>query len=123
LGLDANEGGSLEAHPLTDHLKALEEAVFDWLEASDYKLASREEQKVRRMEALVPQNVDAEMPEAYRLWRMCQEHNTMWWDGNMAAQPHILMLEFSVCANASYDFDEERVRVNRIIKRNAIRDG
>lgn len=68
-----------------------------------------------RKQALIPTNMDAEMPEVYRLWRTCKEWNTPWWDGGLAAQPRLLMLEFSVCAAAHRDSQGDLANIERIL--------
>ncbi len=72
-------------------------------------------QRVMRKEGLVPTDASAEMPESYRLWRMCQRNNTLWWDGGMSNQPHILMLEFAVCETEYNSFQEYRNNMEHIV--------
>ena len=93
-------------NPLKKHLEALEGAVFDWLELQSYEDASIETQVQLRREALMPGNMKAEMPEPYRLWRACERHNKLFWDGGIADQPHILMMEFSACERATQSFQK-----------------
>ena len=58
-----------------------------------------------RAGAILPVNWEAEMPEAYRLWRSCKKWEKLFWDGGIANQPHILMMEFTVCERTSDQFD------------------
>jgi len=69
-----------------------------------------------RKEGLLPEDAEAEMPESYRIWRMCQDNNKQWWEGGMSHQPHILMLEFAVCELARDQFNgEQKANMERII--------
>ena len=68
-----------------------------------------------RKEALLPANLEAEMPEVYRTWKTCKEWGVLWWEGGLAAQPHLLMLEFSVCQNASTEFQDQLINMERIL--------
>jgi len=68
-----------------------------------------------RKAALLPGNVDAEMPEPYRLWRICKRWNKLWWAGGMADQPHILMMEFAVCAAADAQFQGDLANMEKIL--------
>jgi hypothetical protein len=95
--------------------------VLEYLEASLYRGADPATQIVMRKEGLMPANPEAKMPEPYRIWRICQQHNTLWWSGGISNQPYIMMLEFDVCAAASADFDEQTENYRRII--NAKRPG
>lgn len=56
------------------------------------------------------------MPEPYRLWRMCRNSN--YWPGGMANQPHLLMMEFTVCSNAHSQFQAELVNMEKILRDN-----
>ena len=69
-----------------------------------------------RKEALLPANQEAEMPEPYRMWRVCQDWGTLWWDGGIGAQPHLLMLEFSTCQAASAEFQSMLANMERILQ-------
>ena len=80
-----------------------------------YQSLSPDKQKAMRKQALMPTNQEAEMPEAYRLWRTCKDWNTLWWDGGLSSQPHLLVLEFSVCAAAQQEFQEYSTNVERIL--------
>lgn len=60
-----------------------------------------------RETGLVPQKPGAEMPEPYRIWLSCQQHDTLWWSGGVSNQPHIMMLEFQACKLARSTFDEQ----------------
>ena len=73
---------------------------MDWLEVAAYNALSNDAKKVARMEGRIPLNMAAEMPEVYRLWRSCKDHNALYWPGGIADQPHILMLEFQACESA-----------------------
>lgn len=53
-----------------------------------------------RQNAMLPAGVVGGLPDVYRLWRLCRKHNTLWWDGGIAQQPHFLMLEFEVIDQA-----------------------
>lgn len=100
-------------HPLAIHLQNLEQAVREWLEANYYASAPSEKRRAMRKAALLPLNQDAEMPEPYRLWRMCQTH--LWWPGGIADQPHLLMLEFAVCDSMHQQFQGELANMEKII--------
>ena len=75
-------------------------AVMDWLEVAAYQALDNDAKKVARMEGRIPINMAAEMPEVYRLWRMCKDSNALYWPGEMSGQPHILMMEFQACERA-----------------------
>jgi len=96
------------------HLDELEEAVGTWLEAAFYKSATPDRKRALNRAGLMPA-LKAEMPPVYRLWRLCQDNNTLWWSGGMAAQPHILMMEFEVCKQAHANFLEYAADVQRIV--------
>jgi len=68
-----------------------------------------------RKKALLPQNTKAELPGPYRLYRRCKNQGVLWWNGNMAAQPHILMLEFEVCDNAYHAWLDQLARMTQRI--------
>ena len=53
-----------------------------------------------RKAALTPTQSDTRMPPVYRLWRLCENNNKLWWRGGMAAQPKLLMMEFEACRRA-----------------------
>lgn len=93
-------GGGRVKGPLGRHLEELEAQVHEWLHRAQYELADSDTKRDIRKKAMVPR-LDAEMPEAYRLWRTCDKYRTLFWPGGLGNQPHILMLEFSVC-NAAY---------------------
>lgn len=93
----------------------LEQAVHDWLEANNYNQVTPERQREMRRAALVPQNPDAEMPEVYRLWRQAKRWDKLWWPGGIANQPHILMMEFSVCEAAHAQFQDELLNMENIL--------
>lgn len=97
------------------HLEQLERAVGEWLEAAFYKAASPEEKRAINLSGLIPA-LKVEMPPAYRLWRLCQDNNTLWWDGGMAAQPRVLMMEFEACRHASNEFASYLDDMKRIIQ-------
>ena len=102
-------------HPLELHLQELEQAVCNWLEANQYNNALPDVQRAMRKKALLPAVMDAEMPEAYRLWRLCQDSSSLWWDGGISNQPHILTLEFSVCAYSHRQTQEYLANTQRIL--------
>lgn len=89
--------------------------MLEWLEASRYRSMLPDKQKAMRKQALMPINPGAEMPGAYRLWRTCKEWDTLWWDGGLATQPHLLMLEFSACAAAHHDSQDDVASIERIL--------
>lgn len=62
--------------------------------------------------------MSAEMPEPYRLWRMCEEHSSLWWPGGVSNQPHILMAEFAACEAAYSDFREQHRNIARALDAN-----
>jgi hypothetical protein len=55
---------------------------------------------------ILPTNMAIKEPVSYRLWRMCEDHDTLWWDGGIARQPYVLMLEFQACRLAQAEFLE-----------------
>lgn len=57
-----------------------------------------------RRSGFLPPNLGAIQPLSYRLWRSCEDHGTLWWDGGIARQPHLLMLEFQCCRMAQASF-------------------
>lgn len=80
-----------------------------------YESAPNDEQMLLRKAALVPR-MDAEMPEPYRLWRTCERHGKLFWQGGIADQPHILMLEFEACESARNAFTEEVRNMMNVLK-------
>lgn len=56
------------------------------------------------------------MPEPYRLWRLCERHNTTYWPGGLANQPHLLLMEFAVCASAYGDWQAELANMEVLIR-------
>ena len=75
---------------------------MDWLEVAAYEALDADAKKVARMEGkILHLNMAAEMPEVYRLWRMCKDSNVLFWPGGMADQPRILMMEFQACERAT----------------------
>lgn len=78
----------------------------------DYENAHPDRQREMRRNALMP-NHEAEMPEAYRLWRLC--HDTPWWPGGIADQPHLQLMEFAICASAHENFQQERMNMGAIL--------
>lgn len=86
-----------------------------WLRRLHYDAASLDQQRNMRKAALVP-DMAAEMPEVYRLWRTCKQNNSLFWQGNIADQPHVLMLEFTVCENAYNAFQQELENTARILR-------
>ena len=72
---------------------------MDWLEVAAYEALDADAKKVARMEGkILHLNMAAEMPEVYRLWRMCKDRD--YWSGGVSGQPHILMMEFQACERA-----------------------
>jgi len=69
-----------------------------------------------RQNALVPTG-EAEVPEPYRLWRLCQTHGP-WYAGGTSAQPHLMLLEFAACAAAYAAFQNERSNMENILRGN-----
>lgn len=63
-------------------------------------------QRAMNKAAIRPTGGAKPMPLAYRLWRQCESHNTLWWRGNMAAQPKLLMMEFDACRRATGAFED-----------------
>lgn len=104
-------------NPLSEHLDALEKATLDWLEASLFENSPSDTKRQLRKAGLNPLNPDAEMPEAYRLWRTCERHDTLWWSGGISNQPHVMMLEFSACEMASNTFDDQLANIKKILGR------
>ncbi len=76
-------------------------AVMDWLEVAAYEALDNDTKKVARMEGKMPINMAAEMPEVYRLWRVCKDNNALYWPGGLSSQPHVLMMEFQACERAT----------------------
>ena len=67
-----------------------------------------------RKAALMPTNLEAEMPEPYRLWHMCQ--NDKWWPGGVANQPHLQVMEFAACDHARQQFQAELINMEKILR-------
>ena len=97
------------------HLEELETAVSEWLEHTFYEQAHPDMQRKMRAAAMIPSGTGGRQPLAYRLWRSCQNNNCLWWDGNMANQPVVLMMEFAVCKRASDDYANYADSVMNII--------
>lgn len=89
---------------LRRHLEELEAAIGNWLEYTYYDQASPDMQRKMRAAAMIPSGGATSQPLAYRLWRSCQNNNCLWWDGGMANQPVVLMMEFAVCKRAMDDY-------------------
>jgi len=68
-----------------------------------------------RKKALSPFNPEVEMPVVYRLYRRCANHDVLWWDGGLANQPHILMIEFEACEIGENNWKEQRKNIERIL--------
>jgi len=98
---------------LEQYLDELAEAVRSWLLLRDYEGASPDKQREMRRKALVP-NHEAEMPEAYRIWRLCRD--TPWWPGGVSDQPHLQLMEFAVCASAYEEYQQERLNLEAILR-------
>jgi len=113
IGGGSEDGG---VNPLLQHLDVLENAVLEWLERSFYETADHELQKALRKQALLPVNMQAEMPEAYRIWRTCQRHSELFWPGGIANQPATLMLEMEACERVSNQFQDQIKRMYGIIE-------
>ena len=107
--------GSTGAGWLVEHLDALKQAVVAWLERSHYESAPEERQRAMRKQALVP-DVTVGMPEPYRLWSFCRRKNSMWYNGGVADQPYIQMLEFGVCEQAYGIFRSQVVMTERLLR-------
>ncbi len=69
-----------------------------------------------RKNAVLPSNMKAGIPGAYRIWSACKRHNELWWPGGISNQPHILMDEFMVCEVATKMFDEQKSNYIKIIQ-------
>lgn len=82
---------------LSQHLEQLESAVSEWLEYTFYEQAHPDMQRKMRKAAMIPSGSNVNQPPVYRLWRSCQSANCLWWDGGIANQPVVLMMEFAVC--------------------------
>ena len=87
--------------------------MCNWLEANQYSNATPDVKRAMRKQAFLPKDVGVTVPEAYRLWRLCQDNP--WWDGGMSNQPYLLMLEFAVCANAHQHTQEYLANTQRIL--------
>ena len=75
------------------------------MDKGHYETAHPDLRKRLRANAILPEDLKAEMPEVYRLWRTCKRWNHLYWPGGIANQPHILMLEFAICEKTKDDFD------------------
>lgn len=84
----------------------------EWLFLQSYEGAHPDHQRAMRRNALMP-NHDADMPEAYRYWRLCRD--TPWWPGGVVDQPHLQLMEFAVCASAYENFQQERLNMEAIL--------
>lgn len=85
-----------------------------WVLQKWYERASPDKQRAIRKNALTPR-LDAEMPEPYRIWRMCQS-NGPWWSGGTADQPHLLLMESAICSNAYAMTQDEIANLETIIR-------
>lgn len=101
---------------LTEHLDELEQAVSLWLERQYYESASGDRKREMRKQALIP-DLSVDMPEPYRLWRVCGMGTSSWYDGGAADQPYIQALEFSVCKRAYSRFQGQIEMTERLLKR------
>ena len=48
------------------------------------------------------------MPEVYWEYKQCQMWQRPYYDGALADQPHLLMLEFTACRSAEADWEVEK---------------
>lgn len=90
--------------------------MLNYLEASFYHSAGKQLQLAMRQQGLIPLELDAEMPEPYRLWKTCERHNTLWWSGGISNQPYVMMREFAVCEIASSEFEEQIGNYRKILQ-------
>jgi prepilin-type processing-associated H-X9-DG protein len=51
----------------------------------------------------------------YSIWLRCDRRNVLWWDGALANQPHVLMLEFDVCDSVQSQLANWKNNVQRIL--------
>lgn len=91
-------------------------AVINYLEAAFHRTAGKEMQRALRQKGLLPQEPDAKMPEPYRLWKACEQHNTLWWSGGISNQPYIMMREFDACQAATRVFETQVENYRRILQ-------
>jgi len=56
------------------------------------------------------------LPGTYRIWQDCQKWDKLWWDGGIANQPYVLMLEFSVCEMVHQRFEDYLKNVGKILR-------
>ena len=54
-----------------------------------------------------PDGEPDQMPEVYLTYQQCHEWNKLWWEGGIADQPHLLMMEFDACAAGVAEFRDE----------------
>ena len=73
--------------------------TVDWLERVLFMSAPAEKQRELRKEGRLPRTLSPEespIPPTYTIWQQCRKNDTLWWDGGLADQPHILMLDFDI---------------------------
>jgi hypothetical protein len=58
------------------------------------------------VEDLFPNGTDPQMPEIYNLYSRCKHWNRLWWGGEMADQPYLLMLMFDACSSGESKYQE-----------------
>ena len=69
-----------------------------------------------RKQALLPIGPDEPMPYVYSMWDRCKQWNTLWWQGGIAAQPHVLMAEFNVCDKVTQQFQSYNQDIAKFLK-------
>jgi len=107
-------GGRLEP-PLERHLLEFEQAIWGWLVTNHYKTAGDKVRLRMRREGLLPSSGAGQLPDSYRTWATCQRLNVLWWDGGLANQPYVLMVEFEVCEMVQHRFASYLKNVNQIL--------
>ncbi len=114
MGVVPPKHGGVGLVRLKEHLDELEQAVTAWLERQYYESAPDDRKRSMRKQALVS-NLSAELPEPYRLFRICG--GTTWYAGGAADQPYVMMLEFGVCRRARGRFQSQIEMTERLLKR------
>ena len=99
MGLD---GGRLKAH-----LESIKQAVRESLKYQEYQRRVAIPGTTLTLlpkAAIFPNGEPDGVPDVYLMYRDCVDWGRLWWDGGIADQPHLLMLEFSACRAAEHDF-------------------
>lgn len=97
----------------------MKNAVANGLRWQLYKKLLAEDQHFKsplrnyRPEHVFPDGLNPQVPDVYLTYLQCKRWNTLWWDGALAEQPHILMAEFDACA-AGDDYYQTILRLDML---------